>query len=313
MIYLRLIRWQNLLIIALTQYMTRYFLIQPFFKIQQLELQISNLNFFLLVLTTVMIAAGGYIINDYFDLKIDPINKPDKMILGAKINATKAETAYYIINALAVAIGVYLGYRVGSISIGLLFMVCATVLYFYSLKYKRLLLWGNVSIALLSAFTVIIVWLFEFFAVRNNGIAFVQGLQAYWGVTYFVLAYASFAFISTFIREIIKDIEDIEGDTRWGCTTLPIVAGIPVAKKIAASISILGIILVAWFQYVLKEINHGYISAILMIVVQVPFAYLAYKIMKAKEKEDFHFISNIVKIIMVLGILTMFAIFKSVI
>ena len=101
---------------------------------EELFMQISNLNFFLLVLTTVMIAAGGYIINDYFDLKIDPINKPDKMILGAKINATKAETAYYMINALAVAIGVYLGYRFGSISIVLLIMVCATVLYFYSLN-----------------------------------------------------------------------------------------------------------------------------------------------------------------------------------
>ena len=85
MIYLRLIRWQNLLIIALTQYMTRYFLIQPFYKLQQLQLQLSNLDFFLLVLVTVVIAAGGYIINDYFDVKIDFINKPDKQIVGNQI------------------------------------------------------------------------------------------------------------------------------------------------------------------------------------------------------------------------------------
>ncbi len=311
MIYLRLIRWQNLLIIALTQYMTRYFLIQPFYKLQQLQLQLSDFDFFLLVLTTVIIAAGGYIINDYFDLKIDPINKPDKLILGNKISATKAETAYYIINAIAVGIGVYLGYKVGSISIGLLFMVFATVLYFYSLKYKMLLLWGNLAVSLLSAFTVIIVWLFEFFAIHNNPLIFAQGINAYWGITYFVLAYALFAFLTTFIREIIKDIEDIEGDRRWGCTTLPIVAGIPVAKKVAAAIAVVSIIIIVWFQYVLKEINHGYVAALLVIVVQVPLAFLTYKIMNAKVKEDFHFVSNAAKIIMVLGILTMFAIFKS--
>ena len=169
----------------------------------------------------------------------------------------------------------------------------------------------NIAVSLLSAFSVIIVWLFEFFALRSNEMVFAQGMQAYWGITYFVLAYALFAFLSTFIREIIKDIEDIEGDTRWGCTTLPIVAGIHTAKMVAASIAIISILIVGWFQYVLKEINHGYLSALLVIFVQIPFAYLSFKIINAKEKSDFHFISNVTKIIMVLGILTMFAIFKS--
>ena len=309
--YLKLIRWQNLVIIALTQYFTRYFLIEPFYKLQKISLQMSNLDFFLLVLTIVFIAAAGYIINDIFDIQIDRINKPDKIIIGNTITEKKANFLYCILNGIAIITGVYLGLKVGSLSLGLVFVMLIAVFYFYSLKYRRLFLWGNFGVAFLAAFLLVLVWLFEFFAIRKNGIVFTEGMQAYWTITYFVLAYSLFAFIITLIREFVKDMEDMEGDSKWGCTTLPVVIGVDKTKKIAAILSFLGVLLVVFFQAKLKSWNLGYFAGILMIVVQVPFAYLGIKIWTAKEKSDFHFISNVSKIIMILGILTMFAVYNS--
>ncbi len=311
MTFLKLIRWQNLIIIALTQYFTRYFLIEPFYKLQSISLQMSNLDFFLLVLAIVLIAGAGYIINDIFDVQIDTINKPDKVIIEKAITEKKANLLYYIMNSIAAITGIYLGIKVGSLNLGLSFIVCIAVLYFYSLKYKRLFLWGNFAVAFLAAFLLVIVWLFEFFATRKNGIAFTEGLQAYWTITYFILAYASFSFLITLIREFVKDIEDLEGDSKWGCTTLPVVVGADKAKKIASMLSFLGVLLVVFFQIKLKSINLDYFAGVLMIVIQVPFAYLGVKIWKAKEKADFHFASNFSKIIMIIGILTMFAVYYS--
>ena len=309
--FLKLIRWQNLIIIAVTQYFVRYFLIEPFYNLQKIALQMSNLDFFLLVLTIVLLAGAGYIINDIFDIQIDGINKPDKMIIGNLITEKKANMVYYVMNGIAIFIGMYLGIKVGSLSLGFSFIVCIAFFYFYSLKYKRLFLWGNFVVAFLTAFLLIIVWLFEFFAIRKNGIVFTEGIQAYWTITYFVLAYALFAFLISLIREFVKDIEDLEGDSKWGCTTLPVVIGVDKAKKIASILSFLGVFLIGFFQIKLKNVNLGYFAGILMIVVQVPFVYLGIKIWSAKEKADFHFTSNLSKIIMVLGILTMFAVFYS--
>jgi len=311
MIYLRLIRWQNLIIIALIQYFTRYFLIAPFYKLQNISLQMNNMDFFLFVMTIVLIAGAGYIINDIFDVQIDAINKPDQVIIGNIISEKKASLIYYIMNGIAIITGIYSGIKVNSLSLGLIFIVLIAVFYFYSLKYKRLFLWGNFVIALLAALLLILVWLFEFFTIRKNGIAFTEGMQAYWTISYFVLAYALFAFIITLIREFVKDIEDIEGDSKWGCNTLPIVIGIDSTKKIAALLSFFVILLVAFFQIKLKSLNLGYFAGILTIVVQLPFTYLGFKIWTAREKADFHFVSNLSKIIMVLGILTMFTVFYS--
>jgi 4-hydroxybenzoate polyprenyltransferase len=307
----KLIRWQNLIIIIITQYFTRYFLIEPFYKLQNISLQMNNIDFFLLVLTITLLAGAGYIINDIFDIQIDSINKPDKVIIGNLITEKKAYLLYCVMNGIAIVSGIYLGIKVGSLSLGLVFVVLIAVFYFYSLKYKRLFLWGNFVVAFIAAFLLILIWLFEFFATRKNGIVFTEGIQAYWTITYFVLAYALFSFIITLIREFVKDIEDVEGDSKWGCTTLPIVVGVDKTKKIAAILSFLAVLLIVFFQIKLKSWDLGYFAGILMIVVQVPFAYLGIKIWTAKEKADFHFASNLSKIIMVIGILTMFAVFYN--
>jgi 4-hydroxybenzoate polyprenyltransferase len=271
----------------------------------------NNLDFLLLVFAIVLLAAGGYIINDIFDLQIDRINKPDQLIVENSISERKANIIYVIMNIVAVLIGIYLGYKVGSISLGLSFLVCIAIFYFYSLKYKRLFLWGNFVVAFLGGFLLIVVWLFEFFAIRKNSIVFTEGLSIYWTITYFIFAYALFSFIISLIREFIKDIEDLEGDSKWGCTTLPVVVGVENTKKISAAIAVFAVCLLAFFQIKLKDMDLGYFAGILMITVQLPFLFLAYKIWTAKEQADYHFISNLSKIIMVIGILSMFAVYYS--
>lgn len=309
MTFLKLIRWQNLIIIVLTQYLVRHFLIEPFYKIQHISLQMSHLDFAIFVFTLVLVSGAGYIINDIFDINIDRINKPDKLIIGNTISEKKAYIYYYIMNGIALLTGIYIGIKTGSFNLGLIFMVPIAVFYFYSLKYKRLFLWGNLVISLMTGFLVIVVWVFEFLIIRKNGIAFTDGRHAYWIITYFVLAYALFAFLITLIREFVKDMEDMEGDSKWGCTTLTVVVGIENAKKIAALLSVFGIILVIFLQIKLKNVGFSYLAALLMIAVQIPFAYLSYKIWTAKEKTDFHYASNVAKVVMVLGILTMLGVY----
>ncbi|MFZ4398490.1 MAG: geranylgeranylglycerol-phosphate geranylgeranyltransferase [Bacteroidales bacterium] len=309
--FIKLIRWQNLIIIALTQYFTRLFLIEPFYTKQHITLQMNNADFFIFVLSVVLIAGAGYIINDIFDIQMDRINKPGKMIIDNLIPEKKAYLIYYIMNGIAAICGLYLGLKVGSLSLGLIFIILIAVFYFYSLKYKRSFLIGNFVIAFLAAFLLILVWLFEFFAIRKNGFVFTEGIQVYWIITYFVLAYSLFAFIITLIREFVKDIEDMEGDSKWGCTTLPVVIGVKRTKQIAAGFAFLGISIIVFFQIYLQKLNLGYFAGILMIMVQLPFAYLGIKILTAKDKEDFHFVSNLSKIIMVIGVLTMFAVYYS--
>lgn len=272
----------------------------------------SLFEFCLMTLSIVLITAGGYIINDIFDVSIDVINKPDKVFIGNYISSKKAYIFYYIFNGIAVLIGFYLGYVTKSINLGLLFLVPIAVFYFYSLKYKRLFLWGNIAVSFLTSSLIILVWLFEFYNTHKNEIVFAEGIQIYRIITHFILSYSFFAFLTTIIREIIKDIEDIEGDSKWGCTTLPIVVGKDNTKKTASIISILGAVSVIFFQYKLKALNMDYMAYLLVIVVQIPYLYLAVKLWKATEKADFHFLGNFVKLILLLGILTMLGVKYSI-
>lgn len=298
--------------IVLTMFLIRYFIIAPFYAIEKISLQMGFLEFCLMILSIVLITAGGYIINDIFDKSIDTINKPEKVFIDNYISTNRAYSIYYIINGIAVLIGFYLGFKAKSINLGLIFLVPVAVFYFYSLKYKRLFLRGNIAVAFLTASLIMLVWLFEFFNIKKNEIIFTEGIQVFWIISFFILSYSFFAFITTLLREIIKDIEDMEGDSKWGCTTLPIVVGREKAKRIAAIISVIGAFSVIFFQFMLKIINMEYLAYLLIIVVQIPFLYLAIKLWKATEKEEFVFLGNFSKILILLGILTMIGVKYSI-
>jgi len=257
-----------------------------------------------LVLACVLIAAAGYIINDYFDLEIDRINKPDKVILGEKMSVEKARILYFVLNLFGVSIGTFLSFKIGQYQFSLLFLLTAFLLFSYSQKYKRSPFIGNFVVAILSALTLFLVWLFEFFALRLDSNMFLEIREAIPYVSKYILAYVTFAFLVSLIREIIKDIEDKEGDEAAKCKTLAIVMGIQNSKILIASLILLAIALMAFAQIILWKNSLDYLFWYFMIVNQPLFVYLFIHLIKAKEKEDFHFMSLISKIIMLAGILS---------
>ena len=301
----RLIRFPNLLIIILTQYLLRYAILDPFLYGDSGAEASSAFEFSLLVLVTLLIASGGYIINDYFDVKIDAVNKPDKLIIDRQVTARGAIALHLGINGVATLLGFYLAWRLQSITFGLIFPFIAVLLWLYSASYKRTFLWGNIIVALLSAFVILIVWLFEFFHLRLESDSFGMLIQELGGVTRIVLAYALFAFLVSLLREIIKDMEDWEGDEKFGCRTLPVVFGLHQSKGVVIGLIVLNMVLLGYGMIVLYRLHFMGAFWYFLALVQVPVIYLAVSVLRAKVKSDYHFASTLAKLIMLTGLLSM--------
>ena len=300
-----LIRLPNLLIIALTQLLLRYAVFGPFLYHDSGIEPSSLADFLILVLITVLIAAGGYIINDYFDVKIDAVNKPDKITIDRNIPARGAIATHLIINAVAIILGFYLAYKVGNFTFGLIFPFLSVLLWLYSASYKRTFLWGNIIVAALSAFVVLIVWLFEFFHLRLDPASFASLIKPMSHVTSIILAYALFAFLVTVVREVIKDMEDAEGDQRYGCRTLPLVIGQRNSRLVIFSLLILSMILLGYGMLILYRLHYMWAFWYFLVAVQAPVIWLVSVIWRARQKEEFHFASMLTKVILLTGILSM--------
>jgi 4-hydroxybenzoate polyprenyltransferase len=265
----------------------------------------GSVDFLLLVISTVLIAAGGYVINDYFDVEVDRVNSPGKTVIGQSISMKSAYLYYWILTVSGVIIGFYISYQVKYFMLGFIFAAIAMMLWFYSTQYKKTIFWGNFVISLLSAMVVMIVWLFEFFALRANPVNYAEAMKQLGLISMVVTAYAVFAFLVTMIREIVKDVEDMEGDRSAGFKTMAVVSGTKASERFALFITILTILILAGCQYWLLGMKLMLVFWYLLIVVQTLLVYLTFSTLKAKTKEDFHFLSNALKIIMVAGILSM--------
>jgi len=304
--YLRLIRITNLIIIVLTQYFFRHFIIIPLYKLENVVPPSGEIYFLFLVLSTVFIAAAGYAINDYFDMRIDRINKPDKMLLGKIIPRRMAILIHGIFTGAGILCSFIAAFMIGSWKLGFISIIIAFTLWQYSHKFKAAFITGNFIIALSSAFVVFIVWLFEIYAQMNSGQAIIIGVKFFY---FFAFAYAIFAFLTSIIREIIKDIEDIEGDRKVGCKTIPIKLGTKKAKIIInlfVAVSIMFILLIMFKLSFFPKFNLLLYYLGLLIAL---FVYLLFMLFKATEKSDFSFLSLYLKIIMFAGLLSMQLIF----
>jgi len=298
--FLKLIRIQNLLIIAFTQYMVRWCLIYPILKARGFELQLSEFHFFLLVLSTVMVAAAGYIINDYFDVNIDKINKPERLVIDKGVKRRVAIGAHTVINVLAILIGFYISYSVGAWKLILIYFFWTFGLWFYSTHFKRQFLIGNLVIALFVALVPLVVGVYELLACYK---AYAVSFKDIWK---YVFAISFFAFIVTLLREMIKDIEDYEGDKEYGCKTIPIVIGIRSAKIVTVIIALTAMICLGYLQVFLWSINDKLSFIYFSVGLQIPFLFLIYKILKAQTKKEFRFAGNMAKFIMIMGICYLF-------
>ncbi|MCU0473858.1 MAG: geranylgeranylglycerol-phosphate geranylgeranyltransferase [Bacteroidales bacterium] len=310
--FLILIRWQNLLIVILTMVMMRYFVIEPLLsgidvtlisspgEAVPMALQLPWYDFIILVAATVFITAGGYVINDYFDIKTDLLNR-GKVIVGTRIPRRQAMMWHNIFNILGVAAGFYISWKAGYIWMGILFLLVSGLLYFYSVSYKRQFIIGNILVAILTAIVPLLVILYEWpalyrFYTVNTAESPVLGFLFYW-----VGSFALFAFLTTLSREIIKDIEDFEGDMAYGRNTIPVVIGIPASRVVAVSLIIvtLSMLYLVWHFFINDKITLIYLSSVIVL----PLLFVIYLVAIGRNKKQLHAASNIMKLIMLAGIL----------
>ena len=292
--FLKLIRFQNLLILALMQLLFRY----VFFKLQNIPSALADWQYSLLVLSTILIAAGGYVINNVFDQNTDLINKPNHVIVGKTISETNAYNLYLALTASGVAIGFYLSNVVEKPGFASIFILVAATLYLYATSLKQMLVIGNIIVALLLSFSVVIIGIFDLFPTIH------EGNQQQMGVVFSILLdYALFTFFLNFMREIVKDLEDVDGDYNEGMNTLPIVIGKSRTAKIVFGISFIPIIFMLYYinKYLLELV---FTTVYLLLFVVGPLLYFAVKIWTAKSKKEFHMLSLLLKCILLFGVLS---------
>ncbi len=301
----RLIRLPNLIILALCMYFVRYFIFLPIYASRAMELHLGDTGFALLVLSVLLVAAGGYVLNDIFDVRADQANRPEKAVLPEHVSIKTANALYYTLSIAGCMLGIYVAFHIGALKLGFIHLMSVAVLYYYSLKYKRIAFAGNITVALMSALVIIIVWLFEFFAIKNDALAFAEMVGYFRTLNILVLIYAFFAFLSNLIREMVKDIEDIEGDRVAGCRTIPIRYGETTARRIivAASVVMLAFLgFVAW-KYFAWDYHPA--AWFMSIVLGSMWIYCITALLRAKEKADYHNLSTSLKIFIIAGILSM--------
>lgn len=292
---LNLIRWKNLLMIALVQLLIKYALFEPF----GVTITLNWFGFALLIISTLCIAAAGNIINDIYDVETDTVNKPNTVIIGKFVSEQTAYTLFIILNVIGVGIGFYLSHLVGKSGFFALFVIISALLYVYATYLKQMILVGNIVISILVALTIIIVGLFELLPVITPQNQDTQ-------LTFFkiLLDYALFAFIINLIREITKDIEDIDGDFKSGMNTLPIAIGRERATKLLFILTLIPLFGITFYimTYLYKHpIAVGYF----LVLIIAPLLYITIKSFSAKTKKEYHHISNILKLVMLFGMLSL--------
>ncbi len=279
--FLYLIRTPNLLIILLTMMLLRFvscnFPGQDFF------------SFFILTTGTVLIAAAGNIVNDLMDLSVDLINKPERVIVDRYIKRKNALFCYIFFNCTAIILSlVFL-----DLLLTVVFISSVFLLFIYSYKLKKLPLAGNLTVAFLSALVVLEVLWFQY-----------DHLSYYWQIHLYL--YTAFAFYTTFAREIVKDIEDIRGDEKFNCRTLPVVAGVRISKFFIyiSYFSIICLLLVEF--YLLYSLNSGTGIIYLCLLLLLPMVLLFIFTSRASNRSDFHGLSSGLKLYMLSGLFLLF-------
>ncbi|MEA3444179.1 MAG: geranylgeranylglycerol-phosphate geranylgeranyltransferase [Bacteroidota bacterium] len=305
MAFLKLIRFPNLLIIALVQYLIRFAIMSPVLQQNGYELQMGNFEFVLLVVSTCLFAAAGYIINNYFDRRSDMISKPDDVVVGTKINRRLAIVLHFVFNGIGVVMGLYLCYRIGIYKIGLVFVVVPTLLWYYSTWLKNKVLIGNILVAGFVALIPLLVPLFEIPLLENE---YREGLReiVFSFSTLFkgVFLFSVFAFLMSLMFEILKDIADFEGDKECNRNTLAISLGITKTRNVLATLiivtlSISTLILIIHFHNLITILYY-------VIFIVPPFTVFILKLMNAKKSGDYRKMQIFPKMIMMAGILYTF-------
>ena len=278
-----LVRWPNLLIMLLCLALVRAALLLPGLPLRQ---SLLAPRFGLLVLAALLVAAAGYIINDYYDVKIDAINRPDRLVIGRVVNRRKAMLAHLLLSGAGVGLAGWLHPVLGMVTLG-----TALFLWGYSARFKRVALVGNISIATLTAALVLLPEL--------------QLQLARHDTHSVVWPYALAAFLLTAVREIVKDVEDMHGVAQHGCRTLPLVVGVARTKWVAGFFLACLALLTLGATGRLLTSGHWPLGLWLALLVLLPITQLTRLLVRADRRRHFRHLSSWCKGIMLAGVLSM--------
>ena len=302
--FFRLIRWRNLLIVFLTQWFIWCCVVAPMEAWSNIPLFLGAPHFLLLSLSTILIAAAGYIINDYFDVRIDIINRPGKVIIGRLISRRWAIALHTLLNIAGLFIAVYLAWQLHNYWVISIQLACTILLWFYSTTFKRQFVTGNVAVALLTALTILILAVFE------------PALHPYINLTYFIeeegrvlvnpfgviAVYTYFAFMLTWMREIVKDMEDFKGDAEDGCVTMPIRIGLQRSSYWVIFLGILAIIPLMIAAFRLFGGAWMVLGIYIVVALVLPLVILLVRLPGKATQQHYGLMSRWLKIIMLAGI-----------
>ena len=309
--FLRLIRWPNLVFIVVTQCLFYYLITLTIFNNYTAVPVLSEKLFWFIVVSSVFIAAAGYIINDYFDLNIDRVNKPDKLVVEKIIKRRWAIIWHLALSFAGLVISTWVCVKLfdwHTLLAGTINLFCVIALWLYSTNYKRQLLIGNILISLLTAWTILILYVINtkswfmtkimYDTKHNYDIASTKLFK-------YAVLYAGFAFIISLIREVVKDMEDMEGDAKYGCKTMPIVWGIPSTKVFTAVWLIVAVAALVIIQVYALYLGWWWSAAYCVVTIIIPLLWILRKLYKAQVAKDYHQLSTAIKLVMLAGILSM--------
>ncbi len=297
--FLKLIRVENLLIIAITQWCIKYLVFAPINSYSKFTPALFTIS----LISTILIAAAGYIINDYFDVKTDKINRPETVVIDVIIKRRWAMILHIIFNGIGLILGLYLALKCHSILLLMFQILSITLLWFYSTHFKKQLLVGNIVVSLLTATIPLMPMVYDYYLI--GGISAFQNFELHdFLKTLFVIVigYSAFAFLTSFAREVIKDMEDYKGDVQTGCKTMPIEWGMITSKVVTFFIVVItiGLLLLAGIKFY-KEAQYLAVYYIIGLVI-FPLSILIIKTLRAKTNKDFKMASLLLKFIMLFGI-----------
>lgn len=293
---LRLIRYKNLFMIAFIQCIIKYVFFElPQFKNANLTTALDTAAFTSLVLATICIAAAGNIINDIYDVVTDSINKPHKVIVGKSISENMANNMFMGFTVVGIILGVYATWDIDKNSYATIFLIVSALLYWYATSLKQTILIGNILVSFLVGLSILIVGVFEISPMITP-----DSRDAYLFMFKFLVDYAIFAFLINLVRELVKDLEDVDGDHKAGYNTLPIAIGRDRANKVAFGVCVLTIMAIVY--YVITYLfENQYLLLYFIFLIVGPLSYCAIKLLSAKTKAQYTQLSTILKVTMVLG------------
>ena len=291
---LYMLRIPNLMIIAITFLLLRYLVFVPVYSAFSIDAGMGEVNFLLMVTATILIAATGYISNDYFDIETDSINKPEKQHIGKNISSGSAMAIALVLSFFSVVLSVILTLNIESWIPASLLLFALFVTWWYAILLKKSFLWGNVAVSCMSAGTIAMAWLIE------KQCSEVPEVPSQF-ITSIIIGISIFAFFLSLMREIVKDIEDMDGDKLIDCHSVPLTKGIPFTSKLLHTLTALTFSFLLIAQIELYQYFRFFTVIWLFICVEIPLAYFMVKLNKAETKLEFHKLSSLLKWIMLGG------------